>query len=89
MLIQTKIVKGSQEYYITDIEFYLYCEGHKDIITYPRKCEAGEWFFNGSGVDISFASNVEFQNAKAKLSDNSFFGGILLRGIKRLKITNA
>nr|WP_321431753.1 hypothetical protein [uncultured Campylobacter sp.] len=88
LLTQTKIVKGSQEYYITDIEFYLYCKGHKDIITYPRKCEAGEWFFHGSGVDISFASNVKFQNGKAKLSDNLFFGGILIRGIKRFNENN-
>lgn len=88
LLTQTKIVKGSQEYYITDIEFYLYYKGHKDIITYPRKCEAGEWFFHGSGVDIFFASNVEFQNGKAKLSDNLFFGEILLRGIKRFNENN-
>ncbi|MCI6177230.1 MAG: hypothetical protein MR658_00110 [Campylobacter sp.] len=53
-----------------------------------RKCEAGEWFFHGSGVDISFASNVEFQNGKAKLSDNLFFGEILLRGIKRFNENN-
>lgn len=85
LLTKTKIVKGSQEYYITDIEFYLYCNDHKDIITYPRKCEAGEWFFHDSGVDISFASNVEFQNGKAESRDNPFFGGILLRGIKLIK----
>lgn len=98
LLTKTKIVKGTREYYITDIEFYLYCDGHEDIITYPRSCEAGDWFFHDSGVDISFASNVEFENGKAKLQfdsnvefqngkakkpdNNSFFGGILLRGIK-------
>ena len=85
LLTKTKIVKGLQEYYITDIEFYLYCKGHEDIITYPRKCYAGEWFFHDSGVDISFASNVEFKNGKAELLDSSFFGGILLRGIKLIK----
>ncbi|WP_086268213.1 hypothetical protein [Campylobacter devanensis] len=45
LLTKTKIVKGTREYYITDIEFYLYCDGHEDIITYPRNCEAGDWFF--------------------------------------------
>ena len=83
LLTKTKIVKGTREYYITDIEFYLYCDGHEDIITYPRSCEAGDWFFHDSGVDISFGSNLSFEDDKAKIPDNnSFFGGILLRGIK-------
>ena len=82
LLTKTKIVKGTREYYITDIEFYLYCDGHEDIITYPRNCEAGDWFFHDSGVDISFGSNLSFEDDKAILENNSFFGGILLRGIK-------
>lgn len=82
LLTKTKIVKGTREYYITDIEFYLYCDGHEDIITYPRSCEAGDWFFHDSGVDISFGSNLSFEDDKAILKNNSFFGGILLRGIK-------
>ena len=83
LLTKTAIKKGDKLYYITDIEFYLYCDNHKDIITYPRNCLAGEWFFHDSGVDISFVSNAEFEEGKAKEPDNnSFFGGILLRGIK-------
>ena len=82
LLTKTKIVKGTREYYITDIEFYLYCDRHEDIITYPRSCEAGDWFFHDSGVDISFGSNLSFEDDKAILKNNSFFGGILLRGIK-------
>ncbi|MDD7514462.1 MAG: hypothetical protein PUK08_04480, partial [Campylobacter lanienae] len=83
LLTKTKIVKGTREYYITDIEFYLYCDGHEDIITYPRNCEAGDWFFHDSGVDISFESNIKFDNTgKAELSSKNIFGGILLRGIK-------
>lgn len=88
LLTQTKIVKDSQEYYITDIEFYLYCQGHEDIITYPRNCDAGMWFFHNSGVDISFKSeNIEFRDSGSALravypNDETFFGGILLRGIK-------
>lgn len=92
LLTKTKIVKGEKnsenykEYYITDIEFYLYCDGHEDIITYPRSCEAGDWFFHDSGVDISFGSNSSFKDGKAKIPDNnSFFGGILLRGISLIE----
>ena len=85
LLTKTKIVKGIREYYITDIEFYLYCDGHEDIITYPRNCEAGEWFFHDSGVDISFGSNSSFEDGKAKIPNNSFFGGILLRGISLIE----
>ena len=78
------------EYYITDIEFYLYCKNHKDNITYKRKCEvAGEWYLHLSGVDIAFKSeNIDFKqetkdkNIKWGIDDDSFFGGILLRGIK-------
>ena len=89
LLTKTKIVKGSQEYYITDIEFYLYCDGHEDIITYPRNCEAGMWFFHNSGIDISFKSeNVEFIDSGNALKavypndEKIFFGGILIRGIR-------
>ena len=85
LLTKTKIVKGIREYYITDIEFYLYCDGHEDIITYPRSCEAGDWFFHDSGVDISFGSNSSFEDGKAILKNNSFFGGILLRGISLIE----
>ena len=82
LLTKTKIVKGTREYYITDIEFNLYGDGQEDIITYPRNCKAGDWFFHDSGVDISFGSNLSFKDDKAILENNSFFGGILLRGIK-------
>ena len=91
LLTKTKIVKGLQEYYITDIEFYLYCKGHEDIITYPRNCEAGMWFFHPSGVDITFKSSgitfsKEKETIKAKIPNNeAFFGGILLRGIELIK----
>lgn len=82
-----QIKKGERYYWMTEVEFYLYHDGHKDIITYPRECKAGMWFFHASGVDISFESKVEFkENARNKkmmpyLTKDAVFGGILLRGI--------
>jgi len=80
------IQKGEAKYRITDIEFYLYHDGHKDIITYPRICTAGSWFFHSSGVDITFESDVFFpkNSKKPRLTSNAFFGGILIRGIEKI-----
>lgn len=65
------IQKGSEEYEIVEIEFYLFDDSHKDVITYPRNIKkAGRWFFHPSGVDITFGSN------------DGKFGGILLRGMR-------
>lgn len=80
-----QIKKGNNRYWMTDIEFYIYTDSHRDIITYPRNCEAGKWFFHASGVDISFKSEVD-SNArnlvrKPELSSQSVFGGILIRKI--------
>ena len=86
ILEKTAIQKGDKLYFINDIEFYFYSDNHRDIITYPRNCEAGQWFFHPSGVDIAFESNVKFTvnsngTRKAILNKYSKFGGILLRGI--------
>lgn len=86
------IKKGKdKKYAIVEIEFYLYSNSHKDYITYPRKVEAGTWFFHQSGVDLSFKSeNIEIHpkysgNAiigkTTELKKNPIFGGILIRGI--------
>ena len=81
------IKKGNKEYAIVEIEFYYYSPDHKDFITYPRKTEAGRWFFHQSGVDLTFKSRgIEYTkegNKKVtfKLTDNPAFGGILIRGI--------
>ena len=83
-----QIKKGNNQlYWITDIEYYIYTDSHRDIITYPRNCEAGRWFFHASGVDISFKSKVSIeQHPKSKkrmpyLDKTAVFGGILIRGI--------
>ncbi len=88
LLNHVSIQKGERKYWMTDIELYLYAPNHKDIITYPRDCKAGQWFFHPSGVDISFESKVNMKvkpstkRAMPYLTESSIFGGILIRGIK-------
>ena len=89
LLNNFQIRKGDdKKYWITEIEFYIYTDSHRDIITYPRNCEAGRWFFHASGVDITFKSEVKLDvHPKKKIMmpflDNSAkFGGILIRGIE-------
>jgi len=86
LLTTCVIQKGNTTYRFTDIEFYLYHDGHKDIITYPRISPAGNWFFHSSGVDITFESEVFFpkHSKKPRLTTNAFFGGILIRGIEKI-----
>lgn len=60
------------EYEIVEIEFYLFTPQHQDVITYPRKLSAGQWFFHQSGVDLTFDS------------DDKHFGGILIRGLSNI-----
>ena len=86
LLTSYVIQKGEVKYRLTDIEFYLYHDGNKDIITYPRISPAGSWFFHSSGVDITFESDVYFpkHSKKPRLTTNAFFGGILIRGIEKI-----
>ncbi|MDE5790816.1 MAG: hypothetical protein K2H96_06280 [Muribaculaceae bacterium] len=72
LLNNCAITKGERKYEIVEIEFYFFASDHQDVITYPRKMAAGQWYFHQSGVDLTFASN------------DKQFGGILLRGIKPL-----
>ena len=85
LLTDFQIQKGDNRYWMTEIEFYIYTDSHRDIITYPRNCEAGMWFFHASGVDISFRSvvdpNAKDSKKKPVLTRESVFGGILIRGI--------
>lgn len=87
LMCNFQIKKGDKRYWMTDIEFYIYTDSHRDIITYPRNCEAGRWFFHASGVDISFESKVRIephpktQKQMPYLDKTAVFGGILIRGI--------
>ena len=51
--------EGSQ-YRITEIEFYFQSDSHNDMYTHAHKLqkETGRWYFHGSGVDLSFGSDI-------------------------------
>ena len=85
------IQKGKQQYKIVEIEFYFYSREHQDVITYPRKMEAGRWFFHSSGVDLTFKSNgiEHLKDDKYKIDDNAYFGGILIRGLYKFDDKNS
>ena len=79
------IQKGKCQYAVVEIEFYYYSPEHRDVITYPRQMEAGRWFFHQSGVDLTFDSfDIKFQDGKFELGKNAQFGGILIRGLRKL-----
>ena len=88
LISQFWIRKGDHHYWMNDIEFYLFSDIHKDIITYPRNCNAGSWCLHPSGVDICFKSNIKKDKSPKnnrwlpRLTPDSFFGGILVRGIE-------
>ncbi len=86
LLNKVAICKGEKIFYIKDIEFYLYENNHRDIVTYPRICKAGQWFFHPSGIDISFESSVDVKSNDYELfqpilRDDAFLGGVLIRAI--------
>lgn len=66
------ISKEGVNYEILEIEFYLFTPHHQDVISYPRDTKVGQWFFHQSGVDLTFES------------DNKYFGGILIRGLRNI-----
>ena len=59
------IQKGDVLYDFLEIEFYYYSREHRDIITYPRTANAGEWFFHMSGVDITFKAKANTEKSQA------------------------
>ena len=76
------IRKGGVEYEIIETEFYLYCNKHKDVTTYPRSIAPGRFWFHDSGVDITLHSHVRYKDGKID-SEQSKFGGLLIRSLKR------
>ena len=75
------IQKGECQYAIVEIEFYYYSPEHRDVITYPRQMKSGRWFFHQSGVDLTFDSYSITDKSGYK---NAQFGGILIRGLRKL-----
>lgn len=81
------------KYRILDFEFYYYSKNHQDISVHPRNSEALCWYINDfGGIDLNFESKVNMvfvengkkKSYKYKLTDDSYFGGILIRQIMRL-----
>lgn len=68
------IVAGNEYYRIVECEIYYYDkENHPDIYTHksPKQLEACNWYFHGSGIDITFGNKSQ-----------NIYGGILIRGIR-------
>ena len=83
----------NEEYRILDFEFYFYNKNHQDISVHPRNSEALCWYINDfGGIDLNFESKIEKKIVekgktwffKYELTDDSYFGGILIRQIQRL-----
>src|SRR3712207_4883049 len=75
MLMNKHVLQVGRTYYrITDCEFYYHAQSHKDIYTHGherQKTSIGEWYFHGSGLDIT-------------LGGNDCYGGILLTAIAEI-----
>ena len=83
----------NDEYRILDFEFYFYNKNHQDISVHPRNSDALCWYINDfGGIDLNFESKINktrvVKNGKCsykyELTDESYFGGILIRQIQRL-----
>ena len=81
------------EYRILDFEFYFYNSNHQDISVHPRNSDALCWYINDfGGIDLNFESKISKTivtkdnkwSFKYELTDESYFGGILIRQIQRL-----
>ena len=85
---------GDKDFRILDIEFYFYNKNHQDISVHPRNSEALCWYINEfGGIDLNFKSEIDkviVENEKRKtwsfkykLTNDSYYGGILIRKIQR------
>jgi len=76
LMLKTEIKIGKDiRYTLEEIEFYYYKKGvfeeEYNLCTYPRDCNAGDFFWHYSGVDICFQS------------DETCYGGILIRSLTK------
>jgi hypothetical protein len=83
----------NEEYRILDFEFYYYNQNHQDISVHPRNSESLCWYINDfGGIDLNFESKINKTivtknkkwSFKYELTNESYFGGILMRQIQRL-----
>lgn len=84
---------NEEEYRFLDFEFYFFNRNHQDISVHPRISDALCWYINDfGGIDLNFESNIiklhvvknNKLSFKYKLTDDSYFGGILIRQLQRL-----
>ena len=90
-LFNNFIIKTSYgDFRFEDIEFYFHSKYHPDYIAHPRKSEPLIWYINDfGGIDINFKSEAKKQNpndpwSKYCWDEESYYGGILIRQLKRI-----
>ena len=90
-LFNNFIIKTSYgDFRFEEIEFYFHSKNHPDYIAHPRKSEPLIWYINDfGGIDINFKSEAKKQNpndpwSKYCWDEESYYGGILIRQLKRI-----
>ena len=90
-LFNNFIIKTSYgDFRFEEIEFYFHSKNHPDYIAHPRKSEALIWYINDfGGIDINFKSEAKKQTpnnpwSKYCWDKESYYGGILIRQLKRI-----
>ena len=90
-LFNNFIIKTSYgDFRFEEIEFYFHSKNHADYIAHPRKSEPLIWYINDfGGIDINFKSEAKKQNpndpwSKYCWDEESYYGGILIRQLKRI-----
>ena len=90
-LFNNFIIKTSYgDFRFEEIEFYFHSKNHLDYIAHPRKSEPLIWYINDfGGIDINFKSEAKKQNpndpwSKYCWDEESYYGGILIRQLKRI-----
>ena len=90
-LFNNFIIKTSYgDFRFEEIEFYFHSKNHADYIAHPRKSEPLIWYINDfGGIDINFKSEAQKQTpndpwSKYCWDEESYYGGILIRQLKRI-----
>ena len=90
-LFNNFIIKTSYgDFRFEEIEFYFHSNKHPDYIAHPRKSEPLIWYINDfGGIDINFKSEAQKQTpndpwSKYCWDKESYYGGILIRQLKRI-----
>ena len=71
ILLEKNLKINNYLFWLTEIEFYYYCEVHQDAFTHQHNESAKKWRFHNQGFDIT-------------LRGDSGYGGILIRGVEHL-----